>query len=70
MAYHLSGETDQERQVMREQVFGTVLEDFRTFGRYLRQARDGGIVKVLGSSKGIDEYASTRTGEMQVVKLL
>ena len=70
MAYHLSGETDQERQLMREQVFGTGLEDFRTFGRYLRQARDGGIVKVLGSSKGIDEYASTRTGEMQVVKLL
>jgi hypothetical protein len=69
MVHHLSGQTDQERQVMREQVLDTVPEDFRSFGRILRSARESGLVKILGSPESIGKYASVRTG-MQVVKLL
>ncbi|RJR50606.1 MAG: peptidase M16 [Desulfobacteraceae bacterium] len=70
MAYHLSGETDQERQIMREEVFGTTVEDFRVFGSHLRKSREGGIVKILGSPRAIGGYASASAGKMQVVKLL
>ncbi len=69
MVHHLSGETDQERQVMREQVLAASPEDFRSFGRVLRTARESGLVKVLGSPESIASFASARAG-MQVLKLL
>jgi presequence protease len=69
MVRHLSGESDEERQVVREQVLGTAPGDFRSFGRVLKGCRECGLVKVLGSSEAVGEYASSRGG-MEVLQLL
>jgi Zn-dependent M16 (insulinase) family peptidase len=69
MVHHITGETDEARQIIREQVLGTAPEDFRSFGRVLRSGRESGFIKVLGSPESIGEYASTLPG-MEVVKLL
>ena len=69
MARHLSGITDEERQVTREQVLGTGIEEFRSFGRILKQCRDKGLVKVLGAEESVGAFASSRKG-MEVLKLL
>jgi presequence protease len=69
MARHLSGVTEEERQVTREQVLGTGVEDFRAFGRLLRGCRDAGIVKVLGAEESVRTFASARA-EMEVLKLV
>lgn len=68
MARLLTGVTDQDRQIIREQVLGTTPEDFRSFGRIMRQARDKGFVKVLGSPDAVGRYATPRG--MELVKLL
>ncbi|MEW6668341.1 MAG: insulinase family protein [Thermodesulfobacteriota bacterium] len=70
MARYLSGETDEERQQMRDEVLGTGLDDFRSFGAALRQGLDSGLVKVLGSQAAVDEVQASRPGWLKVTKLL
>lgn len=70
MLYHLTGETDQDRQVMREEVLDTAVGDFKAFADVLETVKDNGLVKVLGSQSAINEALQERPGWLNVVKVL
>ena len=70
MLRYLSGETDGERQRMRDEVLGTTRADFKAFGHVLEAAREKGFVKVLGSEKAIQEALEKRPGWLDVLKVL
>jgi len=70
MVRHLSGETDVERQRMREEILGTSPAHFRAFAEVVEMVREKGLVKVLGSESAIREAQADRPGWLQVLKVL
>lgn len=70
MVRYLSGETDEERQRIREEVLNTRLEDFRSFARILEAGKEEGLVKVLGSSTAIEEALAMRPGWLVLLRVL
>jgi len=70
MVRHLCGETDEDRQKMREEILNTGASDFRAFGQVLETVADRGMVKVLGSQGAIQEVLSERPGWLDVLKVL
>jgi Zn-dependent M16 (insulinase) family peptidase len=70
MARHLSGDTDESRQLWREQILSTTQEDFRQFATVLEAMKDQGAVVVLGSSEAIQSANEARQGWLQVKKVL
>ena len=70
MVRYLAGETDADRQIIREEIFSTRVPDFRAFGEVLGPALDRGSVKVLGSEGAIQEACSDRPGWLEVTKVL
>ncbi len=70
MLYHLTGETEEERQKMREEVLGTDLADFRALGEVLKGVAERGLVKVLGSRRTIDETLKEHPGWLEVMEIL
>jgi Zn-dependent M16 (insulinase) family peptidase len=70
MTRYLIGESDEERQKMREQVLGTTQADFRAFADVLDQVKEHGHVVVLGSQEAIDEANNERGDWLQVTKVL
>jgi len=51
MARYLTGQTDERRQQIRDELLSTTAEDFREFAEFL--AFDNAIISVLGSAKEI-----------------
>ncbi|MBW1784483.1 MAG: hypothetical protein JRL30_27540 [Deltaproteobacteria bacterium] len=70
MVRYLSGQTDEDRQRMREDVLMTRQEDFRSFARVLEGVKDRGLVKVLGSKGKLEETLSQRPGWLREVNVL
>jgi presequence protease len=70
MVRYLSGETDEERQRIREEVLGTNVSDFRSFGKILKIAMAEGLVKVLGAERAIQEASAQHPGWLKVLKVL
>jgi len=70
MIRHLTGENDERRQKMRDEILGTTKKDFQSFGELLESAMPRGIVKVLGSETAIQQADATRPGWLKVVKVL
>lgn len=70
MLRHLSGETDEERQRAREEVLGTTVSDFRSFGKIVDSAMAEGLVKVLGAESAIQEASAQKPGWLKVLKVL
>jgi hypothetical protein len=70
MVRYLAGETDAQRQLIREEVLATRLPDFRAFGEVLGPALNEGSIKVLGSESAIQEACSGRPGWLEVTKIL
>jgi presequence protease len=70
MVRYLSGETDEERQKIREEVLGTTVSDFRSFGKILEIAMAEGLIKVLGAESAIQEASAQRPGWLKVVRVL
>ena len=70
MVRYLSGETDAQRQLIREEVLATRLPDFRVFGDVLGPALNKGSIKVLGSESAIQEACSGRPGWLEVTRVL
>ena len=70
MVRYLSGETDAQRQLIREEVLATCLPDFRVFGDVLGPALNKGSIKVLGSESAIQEACSGRPGWLEVTRVL
>jgi Zn-dependent M16 (insulinase) family peptidase len=70
MVRRLSGETDADRQRVREEVLGTEAGDFRAFADMLEALKESGLVKVIGSRSAIEEGLSERPGWLEVFKVL
>ncbi len=70
MVRHLSGETDQERQIMREEVLGSTDSEFRSFSGILEKVKEKGLVKVLGSESAIQGAIDDRPGWLNLLKVL
>ncbi|MBW2136219.1 MAG: insulinase family protein [Deltaproteobacteria bacterium] len=71
MARHLSGETEAERQQMREEVLSTSPRDFKEFAQILEAVAERGLVKVLGSREAIQGALSSQPeGWLQVLDVL
>ena len=67
---YLSGETDEERQKIREEVLAATVADFRSFGKILRGAMAEGPVKVLGAEGAIAEASAQKPGWLKILKIL
>ena len=70
MVRQLSGETDEERQQLREEVLGTTATHFAAFAEALDRVKEEGLVKVLGSESAIQGAQSDRPGWLEVLKVL
>jgi len=70
MIRQLSGETDEDRQRLRDEVLNTSPDDFRNFARMVETVKTAGLVKVLGSESTIQEALAKRPGWLEVIKLL
>jgi Zn-dependent M16 (insulinase) family peptidase len=70
MVRHLSGESDEERQQIREEILSTTEADFRAFGQVLEAVKEKGLVKLLGSGSAIQEVQDHRPGWLQVLQVL
>ncbi len=70
MVRHLSGETDEERQRIREEVLGAGQGVFKSFGDVLKKGLDSGLVKVLGSRTAMEEARAVTPGGLNVMDLL
>ena len=54
MVRYLVGDSDERRQLYRDQLLSTRLEDFHAFGAVLERAQENGRVAVLGSEAAIE----------------
>ena len=67
---HLSGDSDEDRQKMRDEVLATTAVDFRAFADILDVLKEKGIIKVLGSQSAIEESLVTKDQWLEVLKVL
>jgi hypothetical protein len=70
MLRYLVGDTEEERQQMREEVLGTRAADFKAFAHSLEQVKEAGMVKILGSPAAVDRAVSERPGWLHVLRVL
>jgi presequence protease len=70
MLRRLSGDSDESRQRMREEVLSTKAADFRRFAEVLAEVASQGQVTVLGSATAIEAANRERPGFLQVSQLL
>lgn len=67
---HLSGDTEEARQKMRDEILATTAVDFRKFADILDAVKDRGLVKVIGSQSAIEESLMENDQWLQVLKVL
>lgn len=70
MVQYLSGETEEDRRHMREEILGTTAADFKAFARVLETVKVDGLVKILGSQDAIRESLAKKPGWLNVLKVL
>lgn len=67
---YLTGDSEEERQRMRDEVLATTADDFRSFADVLQSVKEQGLVKVLGSQSAIEESLMENKDWLTVLKLL
>jgi Zn-dependent M16 (insulinase) family peptidase len=67
---YLAGESDEERQRLREEVLGTTAADFRAFGEVLARASEEGLVTVLGSPTAVEAANTEGDGVFEVTPVM
>jgi len=70
MVRYLTNESEEIRQVLREQVLNTSPADFANFSHILDAVKEEGLVKVMGSASSIEDATAQREGWQEVFKLL
>ena len=70
MVRHITGQTEKERQQIREEVLNTTASDFRNFGQALETFKERGLVKVLGSEKAIQDTKVGHQEGLQILKVI
>jgi len=66
----LTDQSEEELQLLRDEVLGTTERHFRDFADVLDQVRDTGIVKVLGSRESIEDASTGLPGGMDIREVL
>lgn len=67
---HLTGDTDDDLQQLRDEVLATTAADFHRFGETLAALNAAGTVVVLGSARAIAEENEARDGWLRVTPVL
>jgi len=70
MTRYLVGENDEERQIWRDQILNTRLDDFHAFGDVLQGIRETSPVVVLGSQEAIQGANKARKGWLEEYRIL
>ena len=70
MTRYLTGDTDESRQLWREQVLNTAARDFYQLGDILQQVQDQGAVVVLGGQEALLAANTSRGDWLQIRKVL
>ena len=70
MVWSLSGEREEERQQMREEVLSTTRDDFLGFADALDGLRQHGLVTILGSQNAIEGVIHEKPGWIKRLDLL
>jgi Zn-dependent M16 (insulinase) family peptidase len=70
MVRHLVGDTEEDRQRMREEVLSTTAPDFRAFAEALESVNQHGMVVVMGSPAAIASANAERKDWLKVTKVL
>lgn len=69
MQRYLAGDSDEKRQIRRDEIFAASLDDFRALGTVLDRMAENGQVVVLGSKDSLRQLESERSGANEVVKI-
>jgi hypothetical protein len=67
---YLIGDSDENRQRMRDEVLSTTVADFRAFAEVLQQASAKGLVVVMGSQQAIEAANAARENWLKIIKVL
>ena len=70
MIRYLIGDTEENRQRMRDEILKTRAADFKEMAQVLEEVKKKGIVKVLGSPTAIEAVEKDRPGWLKLVKVL
>jgi Zn-dependent M16 (insulinase) family peptidase len=70
MLRYLAGESDEDRQLRREQIFDTTPADFHSLGQVLERVKETGLVVVMGSQEAIEAANRARGNWLEVRKVL
>ncbi|MFC1840957.1 insulinase family protein [Thermodesulfobacteriota bacterium] len=70
MLRHLSGETDEERQIIRDEILGARKDDLKEFAEFLNIVKNKGIVKVVGPEEALLEAAENSPEGFEIIKAL
>ena len=66
---YLTGDTEEARQKIRDQVFATEKSDFKAFAKVLEEIKESGVVKILGPQSAIETATSERPGWLSVISV-
>jgi hypothetical protein len=70
MIRYLCGDSDTERQQMREEILGTSARDFAAFADFLAEMDREETVKILGSPDAVEAANAARSGDLEVIRVL
>jgi Zn-dependent M16 (insulinase) family peptidase len=70
MVRYLTNDTEENRQVLRDEVLSTSPADFENFAAVLDGVKGSGLVKIIGSASTIESAAAQKEGWLEVFKLL
>ena len=70
MVRHLTHDTEEARQQMRDEILETGSRDFKAMGEVLSQFKDQGVAKILGPSPAMEAVEKERPGWLSMVKVL
>jgi len=70
MVRYLFGESDAERQQIRNEILATTVADFRAFADVLAQVKSQGTVVVMGSQNTLETVNAERNGWLKLTKVM
>lgn len=70
MVRYLCGDSEKNRQQMREEILGTSARDFTAFAVFLADMDREGIVKILGSPDAIEAARDARLTGLEILRIL
>lgn len=70
MIRHLTGDSDDLRQKLRDEILNTNASHFKAFALFLDHIREKGIVKILGSPLALEEAARNKPGWLKIFPVM